>query len=68
MRDQQDSKGWQELSQSVSEELNIANVINHLTPDALYKTATFKDMDQLLIRTCVQALKVQSGDLSRWRT
>lgn len=68
MRDQQDSKGWQELSQSVSKELNVANIISHLTPDALYETATFEDVDQLLIRTCVQALKVQSGDLTRWLT
>ena len=72
IRDQQDSKRWQELSNLIAHELNIFDKIQDLAPSALYEAASFEDIDKVLIRSCVQTLRSQisenTTDLTSWKT
>ena len=68
MRDQQDSAKWMELSQLIEKELDLFPAIEFLAPDILFEAASFEAVDQALIRTCIQELKAQASDLTRWRT
>ena len=68
MRDQQDSPKWMELSQLIEEELDLFPAIELLAPDILFEATSFKAVDQALIRTCIQELKAQASNLTRWRT
>ena len=68
MRDQQDSAKWMELSQLIEKELDLFPAIEFLAPDILFEAASFEAVDQALIRACIQELKAQASDLTRWRT
>jgi len=68
MRDQQDSSKWMELSQLIEAELDLFPTIEPLAPDILFEASSFEAVDQALIRTCIQELKAQASDLTRWRT
>ena len=67
MRDQQDSPKWMELSQLIEEELDLFPAIKLLAPDILFEATSFKAVDQALIRTCIQELKAQASNLTRWQ-
>lgn len=46
MRDRQDLESWQKLSQIISEELNLASILETLNPDDLHEAASFELIDQ----------------------
>jgi uncharacterized protein (TIGR02687 family) len=68
MRDRKDVLAWQQLSQQVSEELEILSKLSSLAPEALTEAATFEDIDKVIIKQCVTELKAETGDLKRWHT
>ena len=68
MRDQQDSPKWMQLSQLIEDELDLFPAIESLPPDILFEATTFEAVDRALIRTCIQEMKAQASDLTRWRT
>lgn len=57
-----------ELSQLIEKELDLFPAIEPLSPDILFEATSFEAVDKALIRTCIQELKAQASDLTRWRT
>jgi uncharacterized protein (TIGR02687 family) len=68
IRDRKDVLAWQQLSQQVSEELEILSKLGSLAPEVLTEAATFEDIDKVIIKQCVTELKAETGDLKRWHT
>jgi uncharacterized protein (TIGR02687 family) len=68
IRDRKDVSAWQQLSQQVSEELEILSKLGSLAPEVLTEAATFEDIDKVIIKQCVTELKAETGDLKRWHT
>lgn len=64
MRDDKHREGWQKLSQEISEQLQIFDLIENEPPEILYTSASFEVIDQVLIRSCVKTLRPAFAQIS----
>ncbi len=68
MRDQRDTDALKKLAHQIEETLDIFNLLEPLSPEALHEAATFETIDKVIIRQCVAEIMAQSSDVTRWRT
>ncbi|KRH98271.1 BREX-1 system phosphatase PglZ type A [Cylindrospermopsis sp. CR12] len=64
MRDDKHREGWQKLSEEISEQLQIFDLIENEPPEILYRSASFEVIDQVLIRSCVKTLRTAFAQIS----
>lgn len=68
MRDQRDTDALKTVARQVEESLDIFNLLEPLSPEALHEAATFEAIDKVIIRQCVAEVMAQASDVTRWRT
>jgi len=68
MRDQRDTDALKKLTRQIEETLDIFNLLEPLSPEALHEAATFEAIDKVIIRQCVTEIMAQPSDVTRWRT
>lgn len=68
MRDQQDSQSLRDITQEIAQDLNLFQALEQIETEALIEATTFEQIDQILIRRCVQELLHSTPKLDRWKT
>ena len=69
MRDQHDAQPLRNIiTQDINEEFNLFSTLEPIDTEALIEGTTFEQIDQILIRRCVQELLHSTPKLDRWKT